>query len=252
MTNAKTGHEILKRNGEYGEILEYYMDINVFGKASRVDTTPRGPGNATDFVYEFHPEIDDPEWPGQLYAAGRGGGENGVTINIRYDLYPEETMWAWEKLADIVESGDTSNGKPMAINGSNITQNMGRTTRNWEKIDSKPDAGKAKELFSYDEDVEPLTLYRFLVSDSAQDGSCCSWGPGYFTITNSSAVVWELTGNSFTENVEAYIWVNEFGESQVARHVPGLGYVVDGKREERNGTTVGGSGMLEIVVWDSI
>lgn len=257
VTNAKTGHEILKQDGEYLDKLEYYMDINAYGKASRVGTSPRSVDDPPDYGHNFNPEVDDPDWPGQFYAAGRGGGVNGVTINVRYDLYPEETMWAWEKLTPLSGSWSSSDGKPLVDSGFNGTQTesnntqielntskavVQQITRTWEKIDSKPDIGKAKELLSYDEDVEPLNLYRFLVSDSSQDGSCCSWGPGFFTITNSSGIVWELTGSNFATNVEAYIWINENGESQAVRYVPGLGYVL--------GESGGGSGTLEIVVFD--
>ena len=255
VTNAKTGHEILKRDGQYLEKLEYYMDINAYGKASRVGTSPRSVDEPPDFGHNFNPDVDDPDWPGKLYAAGRGGGANGVTINVRYDLYPEEIMWAWEKLTAVSGSWSAGVDKPLAESGSNGTQTESNNTqaesnstqtmqliRTWEKIDSKPDIGKAKELLSYNEDVEPLNLYRFLVSDSSQDGSCCSWGPGFFTITNSSGIVWELTGSDFTTNVEAFIWINEKGESQAVRHAPGLGYVL-----EESGD---GYGTLEIVVFD--
>ena len=205
-------------------------------------TAPRA-GDEPPDLDNFNPETDDPDWPGQLYSAGRGGGANGVTINIRYDQYPEETMWAWEKLTTPSDSATIDSGKPIALSEP---QNMTTPKREWEKLDSKPDVGRAKELLSYDEDVEPSTLYRFLVSDSSQDGSCCSWGPGFFTITNSSSVVWKMTGSDFTTNMEAYIWINDKGESQPARHVPGLGYVVV-QHDVGDG---GGSGMLEIVVRD--
>jgi len=238
VSNPLTGHILLRGDGNFGGKKEFYFDVNSNGKTDYVGNSPRAQDSPTTMV-TFQPETDDPEWPGQLFSVDRNGGKTGITINIRYDMYPAETMWAWEKLitkttpSQLMPSNNATANNDQVVSKPS-TQKVGV----WEKLDSKPNVGKGMELFSYDENTEPSTLYRFQVSDSSKDGSCCTWGPGFFTITSSTEVIWKLVGNKFDTNHEVFIWVNKMGEPQVARYIPGLGYVVTIETDSGSGIEV--------------
>ena len=230
MMNVKNGRQIFRRDGSYGDGFVMYVELDHSGKALWADNVPRtnsDPSTNDNTTIIFNPEVDDPQWPGAFYYSQQG--PVGVTLNIRYDSYPEETMWAWKKM-----NGDDN--------------------QTWIKIDSKPDVGLANVMMSYDQEIDDYPgLYKFEVSDTSGDGNCCEWGAGYFTITNSTGVVWQSAGDTFDYTLDAYIWVNAKGETQAAKRIPGLGYVLVTEHNQsvpisNSESITTGSATIEVVV----
>jgi hypothetical protein len=168
-------------------------------------------------------ETDYPQWPGKYYP---DKNSNGIAINIHYDAHPEDVAWTWAKLS--ASKGNTNSQK-----------------KQWERK-SGGSGGKRNELsYSY-QDVDLSSLYRFKVADASADGTWSS-GYGYFTINDATNVLWKKTGNEFSSDLEAYIWVNEKGKPQSVQRVPGIGYLLVIEQEK---TDLGGSARIEVVVED--
>lgn len=142
-------------------------------------------------VYAFEPSRDDADWPGAFPSPI--GVSNAVSINIRTDNYPTETALEWSvKVKDgswrVLEHGNPS---------------------------------KVASLVSSTKQLESDSLYKFRVSDSVGDGTCCQYGKGWFTITNSTpsnnhargTVIWEVAGDSFGAKLSAYIQTDSFGNA---------------------------------------
>jgi len=213
------------------------IDINEMGKATWVNNVPRADiGAPTSSGIDFDPTVDDPQWPGEYTTIAPG-----ITINIRYDEYPEETSWTWQNLTDL-----TNDGTSQVVSKSE--------TSIWKKMDSNRATGEANDLKSFNQVVDS-GLYRLVIEDSSNDGNCCSWGRGFFTITNATSVVWSLAGNEFSSNMDAYIWVDEKLESQAVKRIPGVGYGLAEEREDEEGPTslyfTSGSATVKLVVIDS-
>lgn len=234
ITNSVTGQELVRHNGEYGEKISWSIEFNDVGEAVKVvqsggnDEDPDSDGlvlgGSPD---DFNPVVDDPEWPGQYAVSTRV--ETSLVVNIRYDSFPSETFWSWEKLQGVGTSDTFS-------------------VKSWETRDSG--TGVANQLVSYSQDVD-TGLYRLRVDDSLSDGSCCLFGFGYFTITDSSQVVWESLGD-FERQLETYIWVDGGGKAKqvIPIDVPGVGSVVvveDDDGAVFDSTTTSGAATITLV-----
>ncbi|CAB9515904.1 expressed unknown protein (Partial), partial [Seminavis robusta] len=158
-----------------------------------------------DNGWPFNPETDDPNFPG---AYARTDSE--LVINVRYDLYPEETTVQWQELS--------LDGSVLAIDA-------------WETVDVRSSSTGAslldQEITSYTQQTNASSLYRLRITDTLHDGTCCFFGNGYSTITDTSAVLWHGRGD-FGVMQEAYVFVNEQGmaKSVVPVHIPGVGDLV--------------------------
>lgn len=231
VTDVKTGSTIFYDDGQYTDSVEKYIQINANGKPVWVDNVQRtsddGPLTAS-----FTPSLDDPLWPGNYSAPN---STFAFTINIRYDGYPDETQWSLAKLMDA----------PYNLPTKSLPQDEAKLPVL---------LAEANDFQSYHQIASP-GLYHFQASDSAADGSCCTWGNGYFTITNSTSVLWEEVGNAFTNVTDAYIWVDGQGLSQPAEHVSGLGFVLvkEGQSERQfvdGVVTTKGAATVELLMGD--
>ena len=97
-------------------------------------------------------------------------GNNGLSLRITFDNYPEETAWV-------------------------ITDNNGQSVASGSYSSSNPDGSTV---------VENLCLengcYSFVITDSYGDGICCAYGNGSYTLTDDSGVI--ASGGSFGPNEE--------------------------------------------------
>lgn len=200
----------MRHDGRYGAGIAWSIEFDEEGEVVAIqqsgensdDEDNGGPLNGGNTPDDYDPTRDDPRWPGQFAVPGRE--QASLVLNIRYDSFPSETFWSWEKLM--------SPGASDTILTS------------WETRDSG--TGAANQLSSYFQEVDS-GLYRLRVDDSQNDGSCCLFGFGYFTITDSTHVVWQGLGD-FEHQLDVYIWVNGEGIAQHVRpiNVPGVGSVV--------------------------
>lgn len=148
-----------------------------------------GAGNV--HVHTFEPSRDDADWPGAFPTPGNDS--NTITINMRADDYPEETTWEWSM---------------------EVEHNY------WVVLDTGS-LSDVSSLHSRSLQVETATLYRLMVADSAGDGTCCSYGEGWFTITNSTpssnheqgTVIWDATGGVFDGRLDVYIQIDSTGSA---------------------------------------
>lgn len=135
----------------------------------------------------------DSTWPGVFPTPVNSS--NVVTININTDEYPEETSWEWSQQLD-----------------SGL----------WDTLDSESLLGQ-NSLFSYTREVESNSLYRLRLSDRLGDGTCCAFGIGWFTITNSTpslefeqgTVVWNTTGDNLGRRIDVILRVDATGSADV-------------------------------------
>lgn len=239
--NAKTGDTIFYNDGEYAESVEKYMEVNSNGKPLWVDNFPRAGGsNPTVGLGSFRPSLDDPLYPGNYSFPN---STYAFTINIRYDNYPAETYWSLQKLMDA----------PYTYRGDNQTEVVLRQIL--PGVEQGVMALPGPNTFKTYHQTAAPGLYHFQVRDKASDGTCCTWGKGYFTITNSTSVLWELPGDSFTNQTDAYIWMNGLGEAMPADYVPGLGYFLVNEAQGQNMldnevVTTSGSASVQLLMGD--
>jgi len=152
-------------------------------------------------THPFDPSEDDEEWPGMFPTLN-----NAITINIRTDDYPEETTLEWS-----LHSGPDY----------------------WQLLDTdSPEV--ANGINSYTKWVDPDALYRLQLFDDYEDGSCCQFGLGWFTITDSTpsldyaegTVVWEATGNILESSLDVFLWIDPDYHAQMVEYLPGQGYAL--------------------------
>jgi hypothetical protein len=109
--------------------------------------------------------------------------------------------------------------------------------KNLEHAETLFVSSRANELSAYNLIAGP-GLHHLQITDAASDGTCCFWGKGFITVTNVTDVLWGLTGSQFTNETNAYIWVNGDGSAERADYIRGLGYFLvkeDKKKEWENG-----------------
>lgn len=144
------------------------------------------------------------EWPGQFPTPPAGNGSNAITINIRTDDYPEETSFEWSR-RDVEEPSLWG----IILESGNLTD--------------------SHSLHSYTMEVEPDSLYRFLILDSFGDGIANGW----ITITNSTpsilhfggSVIWEAPGDLLVSFLDVFVWVDPDGHTHNVEYIQGVGYV---------------------------
>lgn len=205
IVNTQTNKIIFQNDGNFTFSVQGYISVSENGKPLWMDNNQRGTGDTGKDKYAFYPALDDSKWPG-AYSAPES--LFSFTINIRYDDYPGETLWSLEKLMN------TSYTTPIT-NELNVEPKLSLPTI----------APEPNDLQSFEQIVLP-GLYRLQINDTSADGNCCSWGRGFFTITNATSVIWEEAGNEFTDVVNAYIWVDGEGSVHLADYVQDLGYFV--------------------------
>lgn len=140
----------------------------------------------------FVPSRDDSDWHGQFPTPVNSF--NVITINIRTDQYPDEVEMKWS------HSDDFDGWKLL---------------KSWIPED-------AHSIFSETIDIESDGLYKLQISDGYGDGICCTYGMGWFSITNSTpssdhlngTVVWDVAGYQFEESLEVFIWIDQDGNAQ--------------------------------------
>ncbi|CAB9524494.1 LRR receptor-like serine threonine-protein kinase [Seminavis robusta] len=170
----------------------------------------------------LNPLLAKNEWPGQFPSALNSS--NVVTINIFTDGWPSETSWTWSLLD---QSGE------------------------WQTLDSQ-NPPNASSLHSPTKEVKSDSLYRLRLFDSYGDGICCSWGFGWFSVTNSTpseghadgTVVWTAVGDaldggsgalSFIEegtSLDVFLWVDLDGNVQHVEYLPDQGFFLAGTEGE--------------------
>ena len=232
--NTATGEELWSDNGDYGPGEQVYINLTETGEALWVANNPDGTsdpdwgqdedttssnGNGDGDIGEddiwgwltedidmeedidFDPSLDSPEWPGAFPEAS---ASNTIMFNLRSDDFPDETTWTWSKRTETGEFERVNEGQP----------NRGNT------------------LFKTALALEPDSVYRLRIDDLLNDGTCCLYGGGWFTLTNSTAsedhaegtVVWKMTGNGFDGTENVFIWADPEGRSHSVEYVPGEGY----------------------------
>lgn len=138
---------------------------------------------------------NDAEWPGR-FPTPVNNRTNSITINVRTDKYPDETSFTWRVLNDELGS--------------------------WEVVDIQ-NATNSSSLHSYTYQLSANSLYHLEVWDSAGDGTCCDWGKGWFTITNSTGlVIWEASGDAWDDIssnfLDVYVRTDRNGNAQLAEY----------------------------------
>ncbi|MEZ5042663.1 MAG: M12 family metallo-peptidase [Saprospiraceae bacterium] len=131
------------------------------------------------------PTCDDGIQNGQETGIDCGGPvcvpctcDNDLTLTIKLDNFPEETSWEIKKGNTVVASGGPYNNQP---DGSTVT--------------------------------EAICLadgcYDFFFYDSYGDGICCTYGQGYYTLTDLSDGAILATGGSFNSVVTSNFCLGE-------------------------------------------
>ena len=136
--------------------------------------------------------MNDPDFPGVFPTPV--DRTNAITINIHTDDYPEETEVEW--------SAKDENGF-------------------WNVLDSSSLEGFTSLLWSSTHRLEPASEYRLVITDSEDDGICCTYGKGWLTITNATTsvnhekgtVMWNATGDSYESRLELLISVDSEGRA---------------------------------------
>jgi hypothetical protein len=133
-----------------------------------------------------HPPTFDQQWPGNMPASDR----NTVTINVKFDSYPQEVTWQFQQFS----SGEW------------------RTIRNF---DGQRD-GVHNELVSAEMDTLSAGWFRFAIQDSQNDGICCDYRRGWISIiapivtTRAIGLVWGNNGE-FGGSFDIYLRMNDAG-----------------------------------------
>lgn len=151
---------------------------------------------------------EDKDWPG-AFPVVPSNARNAIAINVRADEYPAQTAFDWSVQDE--ESGLW-----------NMTHSVGL-----------PVFGK-NMVHSYTIPVASNALYRLQLHDQFGDGTCCWWGLGWFTITNSvpsfeyanGTVVWEATGFDLQFMLVVFLWVDSHGIAHQVEYIPGEGYAL--------------------------
>jgi len=147
-------------------------------------------------------------WPGQFPPPN---STHELIINVQHDDYPEETMWLFQ----VYSSGG-------CLSTSNVTGDGQWTTIAGKKFSSSEQAG---DQASISQPVISKTFYRFVLSDSYEDGlESGAW----VTITTGAesnamlsdgyagTVLWSVDSeNPFTNETAVYLWVDAHGQIEV-------------------------------------
>lgn len=124
-----------------------------------------------------------------------------IHIAIQTDTYGYETYWELRNPSgEVVLSGGNENVGP---NGGGLT----------DASSDDPGAYSNSALYEFDYTVTEPGCYTFLIVDDYADGICCSYGDGYYTVTDDNGTVLASGGafNAFAEHV--------FGMSDAANSV---------------------------------
>lgn len=180
-----------------------FVGLNFTDDDDWVEPTDDAWWNSTDDIFSFEKE-NDPEFPGPFPSSG-----DQLMLNIKTDLHPEEITWSWDRLND---------------DGSWDDENVGGPYNEEEEKET---------LISTSLPTSTEKVYRLRVFDSGADGTCCSYGKGWFSLTdnaNQGTVVWAQlwdqgagTEDSLKELV-VYFAVDADDKVQEVVPAPGGGY----------------------------
>lgn len=241
IVNTDTGDLLWSDNGDYGRRQEVYLKLTATGEAAWVASNPdgtsssdwqetdtdnddlwdwldqdsgveqnsaqsaqtqeNGEDNVSDMGYD--PSTESSEWPGRFPSVNAIGT---VLFNIRSDQFPEETSWTFSKRTAPNTFSEVQSGSP----------NAGST------------------LFSIPLSLEADSVYKLEILDSMDDGTCCLYGGGWFTLTNSTAnvdreggtVIWDMTGNGFEDQATVFLWADVEVNAHLVEYIPGEGYAL--------------------------
>ncbi|CAB9501410.1 LRR receptor-like serine threonine-protein kinase [Seminavis robusta] len=151
--------------------------------------------SCTTVVFAFDPEVDDPDWPGPFAASS-----NSVVINIRYDNYPDETVWLLEEL----ESNSTS----------------------WAVVEECDGCGAGNPRMLESFPISNLTAgrpYRFTLRDEASDGVVEFWVNENNTIllgtpADRPTFATDVFGDSYEIETTTYLYV--FADRGITATIP--------------------------------
>lgn len=232
MTNIDTGELLWFDGGDYDSGKDVFFNLTATGEvvwiADNVDGTESAPaetdtadddfwdwltdddstldGDAIDDIVSgnYDPEQQSEEWPGAFPSANADSGT--VMLNLRSDGFPAETTWIWEKRTGRQEFQSVTSGRPP----------------------------RSDELFSTALSMDPDSIYRLYIQDLANDGTCCLYGGGWFTVTNSTAsdahsegtVLWQMTGSAFDQSEQVFFWADANGNTHWVEYIPGEGFAL--------------------------
>lgn len=176
----------------------------------------------------LNPLLAKNEWPGQFPSTTNSS--KMVTINIHTDEWQSETSWTWSLLE--VSSGS------------------------WQVLDSV-NTPNASSLHSYDKEVESDTIYWLRLLDSYGDGTCCSFGFGWFSVNSpalstentnlNGTVVWTAVGDALNgasgvlqwieegTSLDVFLWVDTDGNVHHMEYVPERGFALAESDEGEEG-----------------
>ncbi len=103
--------------------------------------------------------------------------ENGVTVSITFDNYPEETSWT-------------------------LTDDSGATVASASYSTANADGSTVTEDLCL-----PDGCYTFTINDAYGDGICCSYGNGSYSVTDASGTL--ASGGSFTDSEATEVCVGD-------------------------------------------
>ena len=103
--------------------------------------------------------------------------DNGVTLTVVLDNYPEETSWEIRSGTTVVASGGTYGSQP---DGSTVVENA----------------------------CLPDGCYDFIIYDSYGDGICCAYGSGSYILTDDSNGATLASGAAFGSSESSNFCVN--------------------------------------------
>lgn len=168
---------------------EYSVGLDVI---LRVDWEGKVHHNSTVVADIPEPSDYDDEWPGLF--PGPAGHSHAITLNIHTDQYPEDLTWEWSQELESGSWQALASGTPREVMG----------------------------LFSKTLSVQSNSLYRLRLLDDNDDGLCCDYGFGWFTITNATpsldhsdgTVIWYGRGDVLQSLLDVFIYVNSAGNAQ--------------------------------------
>jgi hypothetical protein len=222
VTNDATGEVLWVHNGQFTDLIEMYIHVDVDGnklwmnetKPLDMDSLQVVSANETsdectedNCVQTSVPKYDDPIYPGFNTTEN---ATHQIMINIKYDKFPDDLDWSFDQYVGEILDGDSGSS---IFTRSNI-QNEG----SWVAVMNQTSDGREETLESYLQLNLQSGLYRFNITDNNRDGLCCGNGYGWVTLTNSTHTVWSLPGDQMVDDhfAEALILVNDMGHTILA------------------------------------
>lgn len=145
--------------GETADVLATVPVLNTATSVSFTGSLVNINGSATDVF-----STDNTVTGTRTITTPKLVNSNSVALTLKYDSYPSETSWRLYKNNVVVEEGNGAN----AVALTTITRNF---------------------------TIESNQCYRFEITDSEDDGICCSYGQGNVTLISGGTSL--MTGGNF-------------------------------------------------------